>query len=107
VYHDRAPSEHGRLAKVIDASVRTDTHQELSVARRTIADVFREEGVQQGAIRAQRRMLLVQLQERFGELPTEAKRTVETTCDLARLETWLRRVVTVKTLDEMGLTVEP
>jgi hypothetical protein len=67
-----------------------------------IVDMFRE----QGAVRALREMLLRQLRRRFKEIPAETEQIVANTDDLARLQEWLDRFATAKSLKEVGITAE-
>ena len=73
------------------------------MARQTIAEALREEGVQQEAIRARQQMLLVLLRERFRPLAPEAEQMVETTRERARLEEWIRKFATAKSIADIGI----
>jgi hypothetical protein len=108
VYHERAPTEHGALQGVIEASVGTDEHrQELREMRKTIADVFRDEGRQLGrreeAISARRETLLRQLTLRFKKVPPATEQVIRATTDLARLDAWLDALLTARTLRDVGI----
>jgi hypothetical protein len=100
VYHAREPSERPRLQKTIESSVRTDVHrQEIFEMRRTIADELEEKG----AIKKSRETLLRQLKRRFGNVPAAVSATIRATHDPEQLDEWLDQVVTVKTLDDIGI----
>ncbi len=71
--------------------------------RRSIADMFRDEGRKVGAVRARRQILLRLLRKRFGELPQTVVNAVEATEDVKQLDAWLERFVTAKTLAQMGI----
>ncbi len=112
VYHDRDPDEHATLEHTIIESVATDVRRkELRTMRRTIADKFRDEGRAEGQAEGQsiatletsRAMLLRLLERRFGALPEAIRTTIERTDDVDRLTHWLDQVVTVDTLDEVGI----
>ena len=108
IYHDRERSEHERLKEVVLASVRTDEHRrELQIMRQSMADVHRqealEEGRREGAVLALRSALLRQLQGRFGKVPKSVERTIAATDDVARLDSWLTRFAKASTLDEVGI----
>jgi hypothetical protein len=51
------------------------------MARRTLADVHREEGRREGEIAARKQMLLDLLRLRWGALPPEIVQTIEATQD--------------------------
>ena len=67
--------------------------------RRTMADIHLEEGT----IRGLREALLVQLPERFGEIPPDIVATIEATTSLAQLKEWAKRLVKANTLEEVGI----
>lgn len=69
--------------------------------RRTIADMFKDEG----RIEKSHQTLIRQLQRRFGDVPDELLSTIRATTDLEQLDEWLDRVVTAETLDEVGIEV--
>jgi hypothetical protein len=54
-------------------------------------------------LQAYRRILRRQLAERFGALPGELERTIEGIEDLDRLDSALRQVLHVKSLEELEL----
>src|SRR5205823_7331878 len=90
VYHERDPQEHAELQDRIEHAVRTERHrQEVTVMRRTIADMFREEGRKQEGLESRRTMLLRLLRLRFTELPEETVTLIEECEDLAQLDAWL------------------
>lgn len=63
----------------------------------------REEGLVQGAQRGARQLLLHQLGKRFGPLPDNVRRRVETITSLDRLTELAERVLSAHSLEEMGL----
>lgn len=63
----------------------------------------RAEGMVQGAQRGARQLLLHQLGKRFGPLPDNVRRRVETITSLDRLTELAERVLSAHSLDEMGL----
>ncbi|MBK1716539.1 DUF4351 domain-containing protein [Thiocystis violacea] len=64
------------------------------------ADRFIQQGIQQGVQQGEARLLLRLLSNRFGELPEETRRAVET-ADAETLLQWSERVFTARTLDEV------
>jgi hypothetical protein len=104
IYHDREPSEHEGLRDAVLASVQTDQHRrEVQAVVRSMADVLIEQGRREGTLLTLRKVLLRQLRGRFGKVPKAVERAVNATDDGARLDTWLDRVVTAATLDEVGI----
>jgi hypothetical protein len=73
--------------------------------RKTIADVLREEGAKEGALRALQQILIRQLTLRFGVVPDELSSTIQATSDPKQLDAWLDQVATAKTLEEVGIEV--
>lgn len=73
----------------------------------TWADRMREEGREQGreagALEARRETLLRQLTRKFGPLPEAVAARVNAMQSIAELDTYLDRLVTAGTLDEMEI----
>lgn len=72
--------------------------------QRTMADVLKEEGRKEEAVRARQRMLLLVLRERFGELPSAVVSTIEAARNVKQLDEWAARFATAKTLAEVEIT---
>ncbi len=62
-----------------------------------------EQGKAIGEAQAKRQTLLRLLRAKFGTLPDQVARRVETEADVARLDTLLERLLAAATIDEMGL----
>jgi hypothetical protein len=104
IYHYKDLREMPSLDETINASVRTDEHRrELIEMGKTYAQVLKEEGREQGEIRALRSTLLRQLQRRFGKLPQEIVQRIQSTDDSKTLNSWLERFATASTLEEMEI----
>jgi hypothetical protein len=104
VYHGRDPAEQPRLQRDIEVTAAAGAHQqEVFRMGRTIADALKEEGRTQGQLETARATLVRQLRRRFGELPEETVRVIESTSDLDQLNTWLDRFATAETLDDVGV----
>lgn len=71
--------------------------------RRSVADMFREEGMAIEAVRSRRQMLLRLLRKRFGDLPQRIVEAVEATEDVEQPDAWLDRILSAKTLKQMGI----
>jgi len=113
VYHARGRTEHGVLLHRVERAVEADPGLagEVSDMEQTMAEWLHEKGMkeghekgrQEGRLETARATLLRQLRARFGEVPATARRTIETTDDAARLDTWLDRVVTAERLEDVGI----
>ena len=69
----------------------------------TIAEALREEGKQEERIRSRQQTLLRQLRGKFGDVPKKTVQAIKATTEVKQLNTWLDRVVAVKTLEEMHI----
>ena len=69
--------------------------------RRTIADMFKDEG----RIEKSQQTLIRQLQRRFADVPDELLSTIRAINDPEQLDEWLDRFATAATLDEVGIEV--
>ena len=58
---------------------------------------------QEGRVEGVREVLLRQLERRFGPLPEEKRNSVEAITSRARLNRLADRILTARSLDEMGL----
>jgi hypothetical protein len=100
VYHSRPASEHSALRERIDTALRHDEDRlEVGMARRTLADVHRDEAI----LADRKRMLVEQLRLRFESLSPETEQTIRATDDADRLAEWLRRFATAKDLASVGI----
>jgi hypothetical protein len=116
LYHERSEGEQRRLQQVMEQSVQSErTRQEVIEMGRTMADVLiergRKEGERKGELKGERKAglqirqqtLLRLLRRRFGDVLPDVVSAVESTGDVDRLDNWLDRLVTVQTLDELGI----
>lgn len=74
---------------------------------RSMAEVVeaqgRKKGRLEGRLQSLRTTLLRQVHKRFGDVSEGIEEVVNNTKDPKRLENWLDRVVSVQTLEEMGI----
>ncbi len=104
VYHERDPGEHAEMQDRIEHAVRTERRQrEVQAMRKTIADMFREEGQLRGELINARKTLLRLLRRRFGDLPAETVAVVEGCTNLDQLDAWLDAFVDARTLAQVGI----
>ena len=71
--------------------------------RDRIREEARREGRQEGQILGLQKLLLQQMNLRFGRLPTNVRRRIEGISSLQELRKLGRRVLRAKTLEDMGL----
>ena len=104
VYHERDPVEHGSLQEKIEASVETDEHrQEVFDMGKTIAQALIEEGMEKEKVNSRQTMLIRLLDKRFGRVPDETLQAIQATQDVDQLDGWLDRLVTAKSLRDVGI----
>ncbi len=100
IYHVRPGEEHQDLQRLIEKTVSGEQdQQEVSEMKRTIADMFRDEG----ATQAKRDVLLRLLRRRFGKLPRATEEVIKRMEDTNRLDAWLDACVTVESLADMSI----
>ena len=63
----------------------------------------REQGFKDGAIKGKRETLLRQLTAKFGSVSEEIKSRIEELESVDELDTYLERVLTAESVEEMGL----
>jgi predicted transposase YdaD len=108
IYHERTPAELEMLAETIEHSVATDDHRkEIHAMGQTIAEKLIEEGKKEGyeagEIQSLRRTLQRLLLKRFGKQTDETLAIIEQTSDRRQLEEWLDRIVTAKSVQQIGI----
>ena len=104
VYHERSDSEQRRLQEVMENSVQDEaTRQEVVKMRKTGAEALMERGERRAGMRIRRQTLIRLLRRRFGDIPPEVVSAVEATDNVDQLDNWLDRLVTARTLDELGI----
>jgi hypothetical protein len=107
VYHEREECErHPLLDRIEAATWKPEHRQELNRIGRTIAEALREEGRAEERVDSARSTLLRQFRRKFGDISQDVAERIEGTTDLERLTTWLDQIVTVETLEEMGIGLE-
>jgi len=116
IYHERNQREQARLRETVERSIQNEElRQEVFEMGKTMADVLMERGRTEGerkgrtegrteaAIETRQQTLVRQLHRRFGDVPASAVSAVEATTDVDQLDTWLDRLVTARTLDELEI----
>jgi hypothetical protein len=103
--HPRRPQEEFEdlLIDALAAQADVAQQQEIQSMRGSMAELIYSKGRAEGELIATREFLRDRLGERFGRLPDDLLRRIESTTDLGRLKTCLRQVNTVSSLDELSL----
>ena len=108
IYHERSESEQPKLHEAVEHSVQNaELRQEVFEMGKTMADVLMErgrlEGKRKAGVQTRQQTLVRLLRRRFGEVPAGVVSAVEATTDVDQLDTWLDRLVTASTLDELEI----
>lgn len=104
IYNDRDGSEREELRELVAVSVKNDSRRsEVYNMGQTIAELLREEGRAEGAIRSLRQVLLLQLETRFGEVPEGIRNRIEHTDSVDQLNIWLKAFVRARKLSGVGI----
>ena len=70
---------------------------------RTIAEMFLDQGREEGEIKGKQQVLLRQLRKRFKKIPPDVKARIAATTDVHDLDAWLDKVVDADTLADVGI----
>jgi hypothetical protein len=101
--NDEEPAE---LREMVESSIQTDPHRkEYQKMGRTIAEMYMDQGEQRRALKQARAILLLQLRERFKELPRKVEAQIAA-LEIRELQTWLHNFVDAKTLAEVGIPLD-
>jgi hypothetical protein len=89
------------LAVPSDPATQTSDDQEFLMSTQDIFEIWRQEAVQEGVKRGERKVLLRQLRRRFGaEVDGEIERRVAA-ARAEQVEVWTERVLSASTLAEL------
>jgi len=98
----------GREKARFERWLASSSNREVRKMRKTYSDQMEEigerRGEKRGEMRGKREALLSQLRVKFGRLPAEVVRTIAAIDNARRLNALLRRVVTARSLDQMGFS---
>jgi Putative transposase, YhgA-like len=112
VYYNRANAEHVPIHQLMEESARSGLERkEIKTMVWTMADALKEEGRaegekkgrEEGRIEGRKDTLVEQLKERFGEIPEKVIQKIRRTKDARLVDTWIKRVLSAATLDEMQI----
>jgi hypothetical protein len=107
IYNERDVPEREVLWEKVAASLTKDAHRrEVFAMGQTIAEHLREqgrqEGVQLGEVRNQRRCLVELLRHKFDKVPATLLKQIEAAEDLKVLQVWFARVLAAKKLEHVS-----
>jgi hypothetical protein len=104
VYHERGESEHAALHQRIEQKVQTQRRrEEVSKMKKTIADMYREEGAEQATLATSRRKLLRLLERRFGVTPADIVQIILACQTHKQLDEWFDKAATARSLKAVGI----
>ncbi len=70
---------------------------------KTMADVLREQGIEEGREEAKQEDIIKLLQIKFGTIPESITKKINSIQNLSRLNSLFEKAATIDTLDEIGL----
>jgi predicted transposase YdaD len=104
VYYYRTEPERAPIHELMEETARAVAEKrEVRKMVRTIADALKDEGRAEGEKKGLKLALIRQLRTRFGQLPPKVIQRINRTKETRQIETWLDRVLTASTLDEMEI----
>ena len=110
VYHARQGAERQEMAEFIRETVRKSEQGEVQAMGKTIAEVIKEEGIQEGlergSLRTKRELILRALQVRFNHVPAAIEAKINATEDVKKLQDWFDKALTAKDLSEVQIPLE-
>jgi hypothetical protein len=107
VYHARNEEEQPGLREIVDCAIQADAHrQEYQIMGRTIAEMYLDQGREQGQLQNARAILLRQLRKRFKRVPRKVEARIAATTNLQELETWLDNFATAAALADVGIPLD-
>ena len=107
VYHARSAEEKPELHELVDRSVQAHPHRkEYTKMGRTIAEMYIDQGKQQGELTALRATLLRQLRKRFKKVPRKAETRIAATTSMEELGTWLDNFANAERFAEVGIPLD-
>jgi hypothetical protein len=111
LYYEREPDEQEPLRQTVVAAVESDPHrQEVYDMGKTMAEHLKEqgrdEGLQQGALQNQRRVLLLLLRDKFPKLPARIVQRIEATEQFDLLDSWFQQALAAKKLADLSFAAD-
>lgn len=111
VYHVREEPEHEELFDLIETSVHSDAaRKEVRSMGRTIAEALKaqgkKKGIKLGDLAGRKSILLLQLHERFGDLPEDIIEAIKQSTDVKKLNEWAKRFAVANSLEDLSIGPE-
>jgi hypothetical protein len=107
VYHARSADEQPELRDVVDHHVQSDPHRkEFAKMGQTIAEMYIDQGKQQGELLKARKILRRQLHKRFKKVPRKVEARIAAATSMQELDMWLDNVLDAETLAEVGIPLD-
>jgi hypothetical protein len=112
VYYNRADAEHVPIHELMEASARSGFEQrEVKNMVRTMADALKDEGRaegekkgrEEGREEGRKASLILLLNKKFGDIPGKVIQKIHRVKDASLLDTWIERVLTADSLEEMQI----
>ncbi len=100
ILHRRRPEEHQELIQLVDRHIH---EMEVETMAKSMADVLREQGIEQGKTRAKQEAVIKLLQFRFSDIPKMVTDQVTLIQDISQLDLLFEEVWEADTLDEINL----
>ena len=97
IIHQRPAEEHEELIRLVDQHA---PNMEVEKMAKSMADVLREEGIEQGELRTKREDIIKLLQIRFDNVPEVVTQRVNRTRSLSRLNSLFEKAATIDSIDE-------
>lgn len=103
--HHRRPYEEfdDLMADALAAQAAAAPQREIQTMKETMAEWLHAKGRTEGALLTSREILRDLLESRFGPLPEDLRRRIDTATDLERLKACLHQVHALTSLDELPL----
>ncbi len=98
ILHRRPADEHQELIKLVGQYTQ---ELEVETMAKSMADVLREQGIEQGETRAKQAAVLKLLQFRFNDVPESVANQVASIRSVSRLDSFFEEVWEAATLDKI------
>ncbi len=98
ILHRRPAEEHQELVKLVGQHTQ---ELEVETMAKSMADVLREQGIEQGETRAKQAAVLKLLEFRFNDIPESVANQVASIQSVSRLDSLFEAVWEANTLDEI------
>ncbi len=101
ILHRRPAEDHENLISLINKST---PNMEVQTMAKSMADVLKEQGIEQGEIQAKQQAALKLINIKFDDVPNDVSNKITSITDILRLDLLFEKAATAQTLDEIDLT---